>query len=152
MSQNSFSVSLQVGVATQVFMSQQHLCSGYVATLSCIIYISVATQKVCHDKGLLPLSLTSCSSFVLMLRYDFLVLSIFVVATHFSCRDKTLLCSTYSFYCDSVCYVATELLYIVLEPFSRHIKVSHDLVSLYSPHFCVATLIFVSRHRFISPS
>ena len=81
---NTVSVQLlQVGVATQVFMSQQHLCLRYVATLSCIICISVATQKVCRDRGLLPLSLTSYCSFVLMLRHDFLVLSIFYVATQF---------------------------------------------------------------------
>ena len=131
-------------------MSRQHLCSGYVATLSCIICISVATKKVCHDKGLLPLSLTSCCSFVLMLRHDFLVLSIFAVATHFSRCDKTLLCSAYSFYRDSVCSVATELLCIVLKPLSRHRKVCHDLVSLYSAYFYVATLKSMLRHRFIS--
>ena len=79
---------LQVGVATQVFMSRQYLCSGYVATLSCIICISVATQKICYDRGLLPLSLTSCCIFVLVLRHDFLVLSIFSIATQFSCRDN----------------------------------------------------------------
>ena len=125
---------LQVGVATQVFMSRQHLCSGYVATLSCIICISVVTQKVCRDRGLLPLSLTSCCSFFSMLRHDFLVLSIFAVATQFSCRDKTILCSTYSFYHDPVCYVAIELLCIVLKPLSRHIKVYCDLVSLCSAY------------------
>ena len=93
---NTVSVQLlQVGVATQVFMSRQHLCLGYVATLSCIICNSVATQKVCRDRGLLPPSLTSCCSFVLMLRHDFFMLSIFAVATQFSCRDKTLLCSAY---------------------------------------------------------
>ena len=141
---------LQVGVATQVFMSRQHLYSNYVATLSCIICISVTTQKVYSDKGLLPLSLTSCCNFVLMLRHDFLVLPIFVVTTQFSCRDKTLLCSAYSFYCDLICYVATALIFIVLKSLSRHIKVCRDLVSLYSAYFCVMTLRSMSRHRFIS--
>ena len=131
-------------------MSRQHLCLCYVATLSCIIRISVATQKVCRDSGLLPLSLTSCCSFVLMLRHDFLVLSIFAVATQFSCRDKTLLCSAYSFCRDQVCYVATELLCIVLKPLSRPRKVCRDLVSLCSAYFCVATLRSMSRHRLIS--
>ena len=69
------------------------LCSCYVAILSCISCISVVTQKVCRDRGLLPLSLTSCFGFVLILRHDFLVLSIFAVATQFSCCDNTLLCS-----------------------------------------------------------
>ena len=141
---------LQVSVATQVFMSRQHLCSGYVATLSCIICIFVATQKVYRDRGLLPLSLSSYCSFVLMLRPDFLVLLIFAVKTRFSCRNKTLRCSAYSFCRDPVCYVTTELLCIVLKPLSRHIKVCRDLVSLCSSYFCVATLRSMPRHRFIS--
>ena len=141
---------LQVGVATQVFMSQQHLCSSYVATLSCIFCISIATQKVCRNRGLLPLSLTSCCRFVLILRHDFLVLSIFAVATQFSCHYKTFLCSTYSLCRDLVCYVVTTLLRIVLKPLSRPIKVGHNLVSLCLAHFCVATLISMSRHRLIS--
>ena len=131
-------------------MSRQHLCSGYVTTLSCIFYISVVTQKVCHDRGLLPLSLTSFCSFVLMLRHDFLVLLIFVVPTKFSCRDKTLLCIAYPLCRDPVCYVAIALLCIMLKPLSQHIKVARDLVSLCSAHFCVATLISMSRHRLIS--
>ena len=131
-------------------MSRQHLYSGYVATLSCIIYISVVTQKVYRNRGLLPLSLTSCCSFVLILRHDFLVLSIFAVATQISCHDKTLLCSTYSFYCDLVFYVMTKLLCIVLKPLSQPIQVCCDLVSLCSACFCVATLRSMSRHRFIS--
>ena len=141
---------LRVSVATQVFLLRQYLCLGYVATLSCIICIYVATQKVSHNRGLLPLILTSCCSCALMLRHELLVLSIFVVATQFSCRDKSLLCSAYSFYCDPVCYVATALLCIVLKSLSRHIKVCRDLVSLCLAYFCVATLRSMSRHRFIS--
>ena len=141
---------LQVVVATQVFMSRQHLCLGYVTTLSCIICISVVTQKVYHDRGLLPLSLTSCCSFVLMLRHDFLVLSIFSIATQFSCRDKTLLCLAYSFCRDPVCYIAIELLCIVLNSLSRPRKVCCDLVYLCSAYLCVATLRSMSRHRLIS--
>ena len=76
---------MQVGVETQVFILRQHLCSGYVATLSSIICISVMTQKVCCDRGLLPLSFTSCCSFVMMLRHGFLVLLIFAVATRLFC-------------------------------------------------------------------
>ena len=113
---------LQVSVATQVSMSRQHLCSSYVATLSCIICISVATQKVCLDKGFFPLSLTSCCSFVLMLRHDFLMLSIFAVATQFSCRDKILLCSAYLLY--------------------------HDITSLHCVEIFVATYKSLSEPRF----
>ena len=141
---------LQIGVATQVFMSRQHLYLDYVATLSCIISFSVATQEFCRDRGLLLVSLTSCCSFVLMLRHDFLVFSIFAVATQFSCRDKTLLCSVYLLCCDPICYVATELLCIVLKPLLRHIKVYHDLVSLCSTYLCVTTIRSMLRHRFIS--
>ena len=35
-----------------------------VATLSCIIVISIATQKVCRDRVLTPLSLFPCYSFI----------------------------------------------------------------------------------------
>ena len=131
-------------------MSQQHLCLDYVATLSCIIFISVTTQKVCCGRGLLPLSLTSCCNFVMMLRHGFLVLSIFVVATQFLCPNKTLLCSTYSLCQDPVCYVVTELLCVVLKPLPRPRKVCHDLISLCSSYLCVATSRSMSRHRLIS--
>ena len=131
-------------------MSRQHLCLGYVAPLSCITCISIVTQKVCHNRGLLPLSLTSCCNFVMTLRHDFLMMSIFAIATQFSCRDKTLMCSTYSFCHDPVCYVMTGLLCLVLKSLSRHIKVYHDLVSLCSTYFCVATLRSMLRHRLIS--
>ena len=118
-----------------------HVAIASLFRLCCnfVLYYLVTTQKVCHDRGLLPLSLTSCCSFVLILRHGFLVLSIFVVATQFSCRDKTLLCLAYSFCRDPVCYVTTELLYIVLKPLSR-------------PRSCVATsflyvqLISMLRH------
>ena len=67
----------------------------------------------CHDpeslsrQRLVLLSLTSCCSLALMLRHDFLMLSIFSIAIQFSCRNKTLRCSAYSCYHDPVCYVAT---------------------------------------------
>ena len=57
------------------------------------------------EKGLLPLSLTSCYNSVLIFRHDFLGFSIFSIATQFSCRDKTLLCSPYSLCRDPACYV-----------------------------------------------
>ena len=133
------------------FSSRDNIsCSGYVANFSYIICLSVVTQKLYRYRGLLPLSLTSCCSFILMLRHDFLVLSIFSIATQFSCRDKTLLFSAYSFCRNLVCYVATALLCIVLKYLSRHIKVCHDLVSLCSAYLCVETLRSMSRHRLIS--
>ena len=96
--------------------------------------------QFCRDRGLFPLSLTSCCGFVMMLRHDFLVLSIFAVATQFSChnkitlclayslchdkitlclayslcRDKITLCLSYSLCRDQVCYVATRLLCVYL--------------------------------------
>ena len=104
----------------------------------------------CRNRGLLPLRLTSCCSFVMRLRYDFLVLSIFAVTTQFSCSDKILLCSAYSFCLDPVCYAATGLLCIVLKSLPRHIKVCRNLVSLCSSYLCVVTLRTMSRHRLIS--
>ena len=73
MSQHSFNAASLSWCRDPSFMSRQHLRSGYVATLFCIICISVATQKVCLDRGLLPLSLTSYCNLVMMLRHGLLV-------------------------------------------------------------------------------
>ena len=51
-----------------VFMSRQHFYFGSCCnTVSCIVRIFVATQKVCRDRVLSPLNLISCCSFILML-------------------------------------------------------------------------------------
>ena len=150
-------------VATSIIMSQ-HSFSAASASWYRDLSFHVATASLfrlccntvlyylhfCRDRGLLPLSLTSCCNFVLMLRHDFLVLSIFTVATQFSCCDQTLLCSVYSFCRDPVCCIMTELLCNVLKPLSRPRKVCHDLVSLCSAYFCVVTLRSMLRHRLIS--
>ena len=65
-------------------------------------------------------------------------------------RDKTLLCSTYLFCRDPVCYVTIELLFIMLNSFSQPRKVCRYLVSLRSVYFYVATLRSMSRHKLIS--
>ena len=136
---------LQVSVMTQVFMSRQHFYSGYVATLSCIICISVMTQKVYRDRGLLPLSLTSCYSFALMLQHEFLVSLIFAIATQFSYSNKTLLCSAYSFCHDPVSYVAAALLCIVFEIFVATYKsLSRPRFSLFSLFLCCDIKIHVA--------
>ena len=79
---------LQVGVVTKVLM---HPSFSYrdsisilvlVATLSCIIVISVMTQKVCRDRVLSPLSLFPCCSFIfLWCDLDFCVGDVLHVAT-----------------------------------------------------------------------
>ena len=139
-------------------MSRQHLCSGYVATLSCIIYISVATQKVHRDKGLLPRSLTSCCKLVLMLRHGFLVFIKYLlsqprfhvatgllcicveisVATQKVCRDGVLPplsifpCSNFNF------YVATWTFVLGMFYMSR-------------PQICYVTMtLFCMHHIFLS--
>ena len=62
----------------------QHFCFGSCCnTVSCIVKISIATQKVCRNRFLSPLNLISCCSFILMLRHGLLMLSLFSVATHF---------------------------------------------------------------------
>ena len=105
-----------------------------VATLSCIIVISVATQKVCRDRVLLPLSLFPYCSFIfdaatwifvlgmfcmsrtqyVMSRpsfsgrdITFLPSTYFRVAAHISCSDWTFLCSANLCCHNLVCYVAT---------------------------------------------
>ena len=50
------------------FMSQQHFCFGSCCnTVSCIVRISVATQKVCRDRFLSPVNLISYFNFIFML-------------------------------------------------------------------------------------
>ena len=67
-----------------VFMLQQHLCFGSCCNnVSCIVRISVATQKVCRDRVLSPINMVSCCSFIFMLRHGLLVLSLFVIVTQF---------------------------------------------------------------------
>ena len=108
-----------------VFMSQQHFCfCSCCNTFSCIVKISVVTQKVCHERVFLPLNLISCCSFILMFRHGLLVLLMFAVAT--------------------------KLLFLVLESLSRHRKVGRDLVYLCLTNLCVATLGSLSRNQNIS--
>ena len=111
-------------------MLRQHLCSGYVATLSCIICISIATQKVCRDIGLLPLSLTSCCSFVLMLRHDFLVFSIFVVVTSLFCVQLTVLSRS-----SLLCRDNTSLHYVEIFV-ATYKSISRPCFSLFSLILC----------------
>ena len=67
-----------------VFMSRQHFCFGsYCNNVSCIVRISIVTQKVCRDRVLSPLNLISCCSFILMLRHGLFVVLMFAVATQF---------------------------------------------------------------------
>ena len=89
MSQHNFNAASASWCRDPSFHVAIDLYSGYVVTLFYIFYISVVTQKVYRDRGLLPMSLTSCCSFVLMLRHDFFVLSIFVVATRLFCVQLT---------------------------------------------------------------
>ena len=61
-------------VSLPVFMSRQHFCFGSCCNnVSCIVRISVATQKVYRYRVLSPLNLISCCSFILMLRHGLLV-------------------------------------------------------------------------------
>ena len=95
LSQHSFSVASAIWCHGPSF----HVATAFpfrfcYIIVSCIIRISIATQKVCCDRVLLPLSLTSCCGFFMMLRHGFLMLSIIVVATWFSCHKKTFLYAT----------------------------------------------------------
>ena len=150
-----------------------HSSNSYVATSIIMSQhsFSAASASWCHDPSfhVMTTSLFKlCCNIVLYYQHfcrdpeslsrqrlvatelDFLVLSIFAVATQFSCHNNTLLCLAYSFCRDLVCYVTTTLLCIVLKSLSRPRKVYHDLVSLCSAYFCVATLRSMSRHKLIS--
>ena len=60
---------LQIGVANQ-FLCRDNisLYGSCCNTVTCIVRISVAAQKVCRDRVLLPLNLISCYNFILMSR------------------------------------------------------------------------------------
>ena len=69
-----------------------------VATLSCIIIISVVTQKVCRDRVLSPLSLFPCCSFIfLCCNLDFCVRDVLHVGTLICYVVTTLFCMQHIF-------------------------------------------------------
>ena len=69
-----------------------------VATLSCIIVISVTTQKVCRDRVLSPLSMFPCCSFIfLCCDLDFCVRDVLHVATPICYVTTTLFCMQHIF-------------------------------------------------------
>ena len=89
---------LQIGVVTKVFMSRQHLCSSYVATLSCIICIFVATHKFLSRQRLVATKL----DFLLQLFFrccdlDFCVGDVLHVTTSICYVVTTLFCMQYLF-------------------------------------------------------
>ena len=85
---------LQIGVAAQLVCRDSISVGSCCNNVSCIVSISIATKKVYRDRVLLPLNLISCCNFILMLRHNLLVLSMFSVTTKFLCRDKTFLFSS----------------------------------------------------------
>ena len=79
-----------------------------VATLSCIIVISIATQKVCHDRVLLPLSLFPCCNFIFDVAPWTFVLGMFYMSRpqYVMSRRHFSKCSIFSYH-DLVFLVAT---------------------------------------------
>ena len=118
---------LQIGVATQLFLSRQHFCYGYVATLYCIIVISIATQKVCRDRVLPPLSLFPCCSFIFYVATWTFVLGMFCMSrpqyvmsrqhfsacSIFSCRDLIFLVAT-SLFCLQPVFVLRPIFLVAM--------------------------------------
>ena len=80
---------------TSLYVATTFLFSSCCSNVSYTVSISVATRKVYRDRVLLPLNLISCCSFILILQHSLLVLSMFAVATHLLCRDKTFIYSTH---------------------------------------------------------
>ena len=140
---------LQIGVATQFLYRDSISVGSCCNNVSCIVSISVATRKVCHDRVLSPLNLISCCSFILILRHSLLVLSMFLSRPSFYVTTRLFLFSS-SLCRNPVCYVATRPLLLVLESLSRHRKVCRGLVYQCSAYLCVATLRSLSQHRNIS--
>ena len=92
-----------------------------VATLSCIIAISVATQKVCRNRVLSPLSMFPCCNFIfLCCNLDFCVGDVLHVAT-------------------SICYVVTTLFCMQHIFLSRLSFYGRDIICLPLAYLRVAT-------------
>ena len=114
--QQSFYAASSNWCRDPVFMSLQHFYFGSCCnTVSCIVRISVTTQKVCHERVLSSLNLISCCSFILMLQHGLLVFSIFDVTIQFVMSRQDFSVFSLSLCRDLVCYVATRLLFLVLE-------------------------------------
>ena len=89
---------LHFDVATQLFLSRQHLCYGSCCNIVLHIVISVATQKVCRDRVLLPLNLFPCCNFIFFIcDLDFCVGGVLHVATPICYVATTLFCMQHIF-------------------------------------------------------
>ena len=128
-------------VSRPSFSCRDNICVlVLVATLSCIIVISVATQKVCRDRVLSPLSLFPCCSYIfLCYDLDFCVGYVLHVATlicyvsttlvwmqHLFPSQPSLFWSRHNFSSSTYLHVATHISY-------------RDGSFLCSTNFCVAT-------------
>ena len=103
---------------------------------------------LCRDRGLFPLSLTSCCSFVMMLRHDFLVLSIFAVATQFSCHNKITLCLAYSLCRNKITLCLAYSLCRDKITLCLAYSFCHDRTSLHCVESSVTTQFVMSRRNF----
>ena len=143
--QQSFYAASSNWCRDPIFMSRQLFYFGSCCNnVSCIVRDFVAAQKICRDRVLSPLNLISCCSFILMLRHGLLVLSMFVVVTHYVMLLQDFSVFSLSLCRDPFCYVVTILLFLMLESLSRHRKVCRDLVYQCSSYLCVAILSSLS--------
>ena len=113
-----------------------------VATPSCIIVISVATQKVGHDRVLPPLSLFPCCSFIFCCcDLDFCVGDVLHVATPICYVSSTLFClqhiflSRLSFFGRDITFLPSAYLRVTTYISCR------NRTFLCSTNFCVTTHI-----------
>ena len=84
-----------------------------------------------------------------MLRHGLLVLTMFSIATQFIMSLQDFSIFNLSLCHDPICYVATRLLFLVLESLSRHRQVCRDLVYLCSADLNVTTSRSLSQLELI---
>ena len=133
-----------------VFMSRQYFC--WFLLQQCFLYC----QHSCRDmeslsrQGLVAIE----PIFLLQLHFDVATTSNCVVDVFYRKQDfmsrQDFLPSAHLCVATQFCYVATRLLFLVLESFSRYGKVCRDLVHLCLAYSYVATLISLSRHQNLS--
>ena len=120
------------------YVATTFLFGSYCNDVSCIVSISTATRKVYRNRVLSHLNLISCYSFILILRHNLLVLSMFPVATQFLCRNNTFM---YSFY---LC-VTTQLVMSRQDLSSLWWNLCRDIEKFVTTLFISVQLIYVSR-------
>ena len=100
----------------QICVMTQFFCHDSIAVLVLVITLFlIFSEFLSRPRMFVMTDLISCYSFILMLRQGLLVLSMFAVATQFVMSRHDFSVFNLSLCCDLVFYVATKLIFLVLE-------------------------------------